>query len=35
MNTMTTLTIADLERDQQEIIEKTDIQQLASYCLRT
>ena len=33
MNTMTTLTIADLERDQQEIIEKTDIQQLASYCL--
>ena len=33
MNTMTTLTIADLERDQQEIIEKTDIQQLASFCL--
>ena len=30
---MTTLTVDDLEQDQQEIIEKTDIQQLSGYCL--
>ena len=30
---MATLTLDDFERDQQEIIEKTDIQQLSSYCL--
>ena len=30
---MSTLTIQDLEQDQQEVIEKTDIQQLSSYCL--
>ena len=30
---MTTLTIQDLEQDKQEVIEKTDIQQLSSYCL--
>jgi len=27
------LTIQDLEQDQQEVIEKTDIQQLSGYCL--
>ena len=30
---MTTLTLDDFERDQQEVIEKTDIQQLSGYCL--
>ena len=30
---MTTLTIQDFEQDQQEVIEKTDIQQLSGYCL--
>ena len=30
---MATLTIQDLEQDQQEVIEKTDIQQLSGYCL--
>ena len=30
---MATLTLEDFERDQQEVIEKTDIQQLSSYCL--
>ena len=30
---MATLTLDDFERDQQEIIEKTDIQQLSTYCL--
>ena len=30
---MPTLTIQDLEQDQQEVIEKTDIQQLSGYCL--
>ena len=30
---MPALTIQDLEQDQQEVIEKTDIQQLSSYCL--
>ena len=30
---MTTLTLEDFERDQQEVIEKTDIQQLSGYCL--
>ena len=30
---MATLTIQDLEQDQQEVIEKTDIQQLSAYCL--
>jgi hypothetical protein len=30
---MTTLTLQDLEKDQQELIEKTDIQQLSGYCL--
>ena len=30
---MPALTIQDFERDQQEVIEKTDIQQLSSYCL--
>ena len=30
---MATLTLDDFERDQQEVIEKTDIQQLSSYCL--
>jgi hypothetical protein len=30
---MATLTIQDMEQDQQEVIEKTDIQQLSSYCL--
>ena len=31
---MTTLTVDDLERDQQEIIEKTDIKTLSHYCLQ-
>ena len=30
---MPTLTMQDLEQDQQEVIEKTDIQQLSAYCL--
>ena len=30
---MATLTLEDFERDQQEVIEKTDIQQLSGYCL--
>ena len=30
---MPTLTMQDLEQDQQEVIEKTDIQQLSGYCL--
>ena len=30
---MPTLTLDDLEQDQQEVIEKTDIQQLSGYCL--
>ena len=30
---MVTLTLEDFERDQQEVIEKTDIQQLSGYCL--
>ena len=30
---MATLTLDDFERDQQEVIEKTDIQQLSGYCL--
>ena len=30
---MATLTLEDFERDQQEIIQKTDIQQLSGYCL--
>tara|TARA_B100000214_G_scaffold281291_1_gene210906 strand:+ start:376 stop:936 length:561 start_codon:yes stop_codon:yes gene_type:complete len=30
---MPTLTIQDMEQDKQEVIEKTDIQQLSSYCL--
>ena len=30
---MATLTLQDLEQDQQEVIEKTDIQQLSGYCL--
>ena len=30
---MATLTLDDFERDQQEIIQKTDIQQLSGYCL--
>ena len=30
---MTTLTLEDFEKDQQEVIEKTDIQQLSGYCL--
>ena len=30
---MTSLTLQDFEKDQQEVIEKTDIQQLSSYCL--
>ena len=30
---MTTLTLEDFARDQQEVIEKTDIQQLSTYCL--
>ena len=30
---MPALTIQDFEQDQQEVIEKTDIQQLSSYCL--
>ena len=29
---MTTVTLEDLEQDQQDIIEKTDINTLASYC---
>ena len=29
---MTTLTVDDLEQDQQQLIEKTDIQTLAAYC---
>ena len=28
---MTTLTLEDFEKDQQEVIEKTDIQQLSGY----
>ena len=32
---MTTLTLDDLEDDQQQLIEKTDIQTLAAYCQRT
>ena len=31
---MTTLTVDDLEQDQQEIIEKTDIKTLSHYCLQ-
>ena len=30
---MPTLTIQDMEQDKQEVIEKTDIQQLSGYCL--
>ena len=30
---MTSLTLQDFEKDQQEVIEKTDIQQLSGYCL--
>ena len=30
---MPTLTMQDLEQDQQEVIEKTDIEQLSGYCL--
>ena len=30
---MTTLTLEDFEKDEQEVIEKTDIQQLSGYCL--
>ena len=29
---MSTLTLDDLENDQQQLIEKTDIQTLAAYC---
>ena len=29
---MTTLTLEDLEDDQQNLIERTDIQTLADYC---